>query len=58
MADCPVRLSQNQISSMCLGSRQRVNRILGKWVADGILQRKDRVYFIKNFSKLEELADS
>ena len=46
-------MSQNDLAQLTLGSRQRVNKILGEWREKGIVVVEDNNYLIKDLAALE-----
>jgi CRP/FNR family cyclic AMP-dependent transcriptional regulator len=56
-----VHLSQNDFAQLSLGSRQRINKILGEWREQGILDLQSNRYLIRNIEALRaemELKDT
>jgi CRP/FNR family cyclic AMP-dependent transcriptional regulator len=54
------RLSQNDLAQLSLGSRQRINKILGEWRERGIIELESSRYLIRDMSALvreRELQD-
>jgi len=49
-----VSLSQNDFAQLSMGSRQRINKIFGKWRELDIVVMHDDHYLIKNIEALEE----
>lgn len=47
-----MKLSQSDLANMTLGSRQRVNKTLREWTADGVLGRRGDHYMIYNIEGL------
>jgi CRP-like cAMP-binding protein len=55
-----VHLSQNDFAQFSLGSRQRINKILGEWRAQGIIELESNRYLIRDTAALHaetELKD-
>ena len=48
-----LNMSQNDLAQLTLGSRQRVNKILGEWREKGIVVVEDNNYLIKDLAALE-----
>jgi CRP-like cAMP-binding protein len=48
-----IKLSQNDFASLCLGSRQRVNKIFREWTEQGILAMQDDYYVIFDLDALK-----
>jgi len=48
-----IKLSQNDFASLCLGSRQRVNKILREWTEQDILALQDDYYVIYDLNRLK-----
>lgn len=56
-----VHLSQNDFAQLSLGSRQRINKILSEWRAQGILELESNLYLIRDIEALRkelELKDT
>jgi CRP-like cAMP-binding protein len=49
-----VKLSQKDFASLCLGSRQRVNKILREWSDNDIISFEAGSYVVKNLAALRE----
>jgi CRP/FNR family cyclic AMP-dependent transcriptional regulator len=47
-----IRLSQNDLAQLSLGSRQRINKILGEWRERGIIELEGSKYLITDMSAL------
>lgn len=50
-----INLSQNDFAALCMGSRQRVNKIFSEWKEAGIVDIRDGRYFLQNVEALEAL---
>jgi CRP/FNR family cyclic AMP-dependent transcriptional regulator len=48
-----IKLSQNDFASLCLGSRQRVNKIFREWTEQGILAMQGDYYVIFDLDALK-----
>jgi CRP/FNR family cyclic AMP-dependent transcriptional regulator len=46
------RLSQNDLAQLSLGSRQRINKILGEWRERGIIELEGGQYLVRDMSAL------
>jgi len=49
-----INLSQNDLAQLSLGSRQRVNKILGEWRERGIIKLQDNGYLINDIVALQK----
>ena len=49
-----IKLSQNDFASLCLGSRQRVNKIFRDWTEQDILALQGGYYVIYDLNRLKE----
>jgi CRP-like cAMP-binding protein len=50
-----VKLSQNDFATLCMGSRQRVNKIFREWQEAGIVDMREGRYFVQNIEALKVL---
>ncbi len=50
-----INLSQNDFAALCMGSRQRVNKIFSEWKEAGIVDIRSGRYFLQNVEALEKL---
>jgi CRP-like cAMP-binding protein len=50
----PQKMSQTDLARLCVGSRQRVNKILRDWSARGIIAHEGDFYVITNMEALAE----
>jgi CRP/FNR family cyclic AMP-dependent transcriptional regulator len=48
-----VQLSQNDFARLCLGSRQRINKIFRQWTEQGILEMQADRYMIFDVAALQ-----
>ena len=53
-----VKLSQKDFASLCVGSRQRVNKILREWSEQGIISFQSGTYLIRNLDLLQSENNS
>ncbi len=56
-----IRLSQKDLAQLSLGSRQRVNKILGEWRQAGVIEIRSNRYLVRDMAALQremELTDS
>jgi len=53
----PQKMSQTDLARLCMGSRQRVNKILRDWTSRGIIAHEGDYYVIKDSDALAEEAD-
>ncbi len=56
-----IRLSQKDLAQLSLGSRQRVNKILGEWRQAGVIEIRANRYLVRDMAALQremELKDS
>ncbi len=47
-----VNLSQNDLAQLSLGSRQRINKILGEWRAAGVIELRANRYIVRDMDAL------
>jgi len=53
----PLEFSQSDFARMSGGSRQRVNRIFGKWYSAGIITKQKKWYIVHDIQALEAELD-
>lgn len=52
-----LEFSQSDFARMSGGSRQRVNKIFGKWFADGVITKQEKWYVVHDIPALEAELD-
>ena len=57
-AAAPRNLSQSDLARLIGASRQTVNQLLGRWVAEGMVTRIDGNLIVRDPARLADLAES